>query len=88
MIDLGSGMGYLAEVVAPKVSWVTCVDISSSFLERAKARHAERGVRNVEHVLTEYADFSKHVAPRAQKIYSLLLFIHFNDFDFLYYLVE
>jgi hypothetical protein len=39
-------------------------------------------------VLTEYADFSKHIPQRATKIYSLLLFIHFNCFDFLYYLVE
>jgi len=88
VIDLGSGMGYLAEVVAPKVRELVCIDISSSFLEHAKARHAEKGLRNVEHVLTEYADFSKQVTRRANKIYSLLLFIHFNDFDFLYYLVE
>jgi len=88
VIDLGSGMGYLAEVVAPKVRSLTCVDISSSFLELAKARHAGLGLQNVDHVLTDYADFSKHVHVRATKIYSLLLFIHFNCFDFLYYLVE
>jgi len=88
VIDLGSGMGYLAEVVAPKVRSLVCVDISSSFLERAKARHAEKSLQNVEYVLTEYADFSKQIQQRATKIYSLLLFIHFNDFDFIYYLVE
>ncbi len=88
VIDLGSGMGYLAEVVAPKVRSLVCVDISSSFLERTIARHQEKGLANVEYVLTEYADFSKHIPQRATKIYSLLLFIHFNCFDFLYYLVE
>ncbi|MBK7645020.1 MAG: class I SAM-dependent methyltransferase [Planctomycetes bacterium] len=87
-IDLGSGMGYLAEVVAPRVKSLVCVDISPSFLEQAKARHERKGVANVEYVLTEYADFSKHVVQKATKIYSLLLFIHFNFYDFLYYLVE
>jgi cyclopropane fatty-acyl-phospholipid synthase-like methyltransferase len=87
-IDLGSGMGYLAEMIAPRVKTLTCVDISSSFLERAKARHETKGLKNVDYVLTEYADFSKSLPRKATRIYSLLLFIHFNYYDFLYYLVE
>jgi SAM-dependent methyltransferase len=67
VIDLGSGMGYLAEVVAPKVRSLVCVDISSSFRERAQARHEQKGLKNVEHVLTEYADFSKHIRRRRRR---------------------
>lgn len=88
VVDLGSGMGFVAEVVAPLVHTLYCVDISPTFLADTRARLDAQEVRNVEYVLTDYADFSGSFHFRVSKIYSLLLFIHFNYFDFLYYLVE
>src|SRR5258707_832464 len=88
VVDLGSGMGFVAEVVAPLVHTLYCVDISPSFLADTTARLDTQGIQNVEYVLTDYADFSHSFQFRVSKIYSLLLFIHFNYFDFLYYLVE
>ena len=88
VVDLGSGMGFVAEAVAPLVNTLYCVDISPSFLEDARARLESKDVWNVEYILTDYADFSKAFTRRVTKIYSLAVFIHFNYYDFLYYLVE
>jgi SAM-dependent methyltransferase len=88
VVDLGSGTGFVAEVVAPLVQKLYCVDISPTFLEDAKARLSEQDIENVEFILTDYADFARSFRQRVTKIYALLLFIHFNYFDFLHYLAE
>lgn len=88
VVDLGSGTGFVAEVVAPLVHKLYCVDISPSFLDDARARLTGQSIRNVEFVLADYADFSQSFRERVTKIYALLLFIHFNYFDLLYYLAE
>jgi cyclopropane fatty-acyl-phospholipid synthase-like methyltransferase len=85
VVELGSGLGITAKAVAPSVKRLICADISTSFLEQC--RNLNRDIANVEPVLIKYADLSA-IQPPVDKIYSLLLFIHFNTYDFIYYLSE
>jgi cyclopropane fatty-acyl-phospholipid synthase-like methyltransferase len=85
VVDLGSGLGITAKLVAPAVKRLICADISTTFL--AQCRNLNRDVSNVEPVQVSYADLSAIAAP-VDKIYSLLLFIHFNIYDLIYYLSE
>jgi cyclopropane fatty-acyl-phospholipid synthase-like methyltransferase len=85
VVELGSGLGIAARAIAPSVKRLICADISTSFLEQC--RNLNRDVPNVEPTLIKYADLSAIAAP-VDKIYSLLLFIHFNTYDFIYYLSE
>ncbi len=86
VLDLGSGMGFMAEVIAPKVKALHCADISDSFLNMCKARTAHLG--NVETHLIKYADLGALKGGGIDKVYSTLLFIHFNFYDVTYYLRE
>jgi cyclopropane fatty-acyl-phospholipid synthase-like methyltransferase len=85
VVDLGSGLGITANRLAPCVKRLICADLSSSFLEQC--RRLNRGVVNVEPVQVSYADLSA-IPPPVDKIYALLLFIHFNVYDLVYYLSE
>ena len=85
-LDLGSGMGFMAEVVAPKVKHVVCADISDSFLKTCAERTAR--FNNVSTKLIKYADLTALQGLKINKAYSTLLFIHFNFYDFTYYLQQ
>jgi cyclopropane fatty-acyl-phospholipid synthase-like methyltransferase len=85
VVDLGSGLGITANRLAPCVKRLICADISTTFLEQC--RRLNREVANVEPVQISYADLSAIPAP-VDKIYSLLVFIHFNVYDLVYYLSE
>jgi len=85
VVDLGSGLGITAKAVAPSVKRLYCADVSTSFLEQC--RNLNRDVENVAPLYISYADLSAIPAP-VDKIYSLLLFIHFNTYDLIYYLSE
>jgi cyclopropane fatty-acyl-phospholipid synthase-like methyltransferase len=86
VLDLGSGLGFIAEVIAPEVSKVHCCDISANFLNDCKQRTQQ--LSNIECHKIEYADLSAAYGKHINKAYSTLLFIHFNFYDIVYYLQE
>jgi cyclopropane fatty-acyl-phospholipid synthase-like methyltransferase len=86
VLDLGSGMGFLAEVLAPQVARLHCADISETFLTDCRARLAPFG--NVECHQIEYANLSALYGKNINKAYATLLFIHFNFYDIFFYLTE
>jgi cyclopropane fatty-acyl-phospholipid synthase-like methyltransferase len=86
VLDMGSGMGFMAERIAPKVKKLHCADISESFLAMCKSRTARNA--NVETHLISYADLKALKGKGINKVYSALLFIHFNFYDFTFYLKE
>jgi len=86
VLDLGPGCGFIAKEIAPTVSSLHCLDISSSFLDFCKEELAE--CKNVSLHLMDYADMSSVVDARVNKIYALALFIHFNLYDFYHYLTS
>jgi SAM-dependent methyltransferase len=86
VMDLGSGMGLIAEVIAPYVSKLHCCDISENFLDDCRRRTSH--LANLQCHKIEYADLSSVYGRNINKIYSTLLFIHFNFYDIVYYLQE
>ena len=86
VLDLGSGMGFIAEVIAPEVGHVHCCDISTEFLSDCKRRLAEH--TNISYYKISYADLSNATGKKINKGYATLLFIHFNFYDIVYYLEE
>lgn len=85
-MDLGSGMGFIAEVIAPMIQRLHCCDISTSFIADCKVRTGH--LNNVDCHLIPYADLSAVQDKQINKAYSTLLFIHFNFYDLVYYLQE
>jgi cyclopropane fatty-acyl-phospholipid synthase-like methyltransferase len=86
VLDLGSGMGFMAERIAPHVKRLHCADISETYMKDCRARVAP--LRNVETHIIPYADLSALAGKRITKAYSALLFIHFNFIDLTLYLRE
>jgi cyclopropane fatty-acyl-phospholipid synthase-like methyltransferase len=84
VIDLGAGCGFIAEHVAPKVSYLNCVDISESFLKYN--RLVNRHNNNISYYNIPFADMS--AVPKANAIYSVAVFIHFNLYDCYLYLQQ
>jgi cyclopropane fatty-acyl-phospholipid synthase-like methyltransferase len=84
LLDLGSGMGFMAKRLAPTVQRVHCADISEVYL--ADCRQAVADLNNVECHLIPYADLTALKGKGVSKVLSTLLFIHFNFYDFVYYL--
>lgn len=86
VLDLGSGMGLVGEVIAPHVSQLHCCDISDVFLADCKSRLAH--FPHVHYHQIMYADLSALQGIGINKGYATLLFIHFNFYDFILYLSE
>jgi cyclopropane fatty-acyl-phospholipid synthase-like methyltransferase len=86
VLDLGSGMGFMAERLAPRVHWLHCADVSATYMEDCRKRVGH--MRNVETNVVPYGDLSALEAKGVSKAYSALLFIHFNFYDLTYYLRE
>jgi cyclopropane fatty-acyl-phospholipid synthase-like methyltransferase len=42
VLDLGSGMGFIAEFVAPEVRWLYCAEISDNYVSECRARLSKR----------------------------------------------
>jgi cyclopropane fatty-acyl-phospholipid synthase-like methyltransferase len=82
--DLGSGCGFIARYIAPKVKTLHCLDIDNNFLEYCKIETATSA--NVAHHLIKYADLSVLHDKQLTVIYSTALFIHFNLYDIYNYL--
>lgn len=83
VVDLGSGTGFVARYVAPKVKHVHCMDISKDFAAFCTNELGEFG--NVSVHVMDYADFSM-IRERPTKIYAHGVFIHFNFYDMSVYL--
>lgn len=86
VLDLGSGMGFMAERLAPWVCWLHCADVSATYMDDCRKRVGH--MANVETHIVPYADLSALDAKGISKAYSALLFIHFNFYDLSYYLRE
>jgi ubiquinone/menaquinone biosynthesis C-methylase UbiE len=86
VMDLGSGMGFIAEVIGPEVKSIHCCDISSVFLEDCAKRTSH--LPNVVTHQIGYADLTAAQGQGINKVYSTLLFIHFNFYDIMFYLQE
>jgi protein-L-isoaspartate O-methyltransferase len=83
VMDLGSGTGFVARYVAPKVKHIHCMDISKDFA--AFCAKELQAFDNVSVHLMNYADFSM-LSEQPNKIYSHGVFIHFNFYDLTTYL--
>jgi cyclopropane fatty-acyl-phospholipid synthase-like methyltransferase len=86
VLDLGSGMGFMAERLASRCLWLHCADVSETYLVDCRKRVAP--FSNVETHLIPYANLAALDRKGVSKIYSALLFIHFNFYDLTYYLRE
>ena len=84
--DIGSGCGFVTRAIVPHVAHMWCIDISPDFLAYAKKELAE--YPNVSYCKADYADFKDVEAHSLQACYSTAVFIHFNYYDFVYYLKE
>jgi 2-polyprenyl-3-methyl-5-hydroxy-6-metoxy-1,4-benzoquinol methylase len=84
VIDLGSGFGFIARVMAPLVERLWCLDISGEFLECAQ--NELREFANIEFQQMEFADLRFLIGQRITKGYANAVFIHFNFFDITLYL--
>jgi hypothetical protein len=86
VMDLGSGMGIVGEVIAPHVGQLHCCDISETFLADCRSRLSR--FANVHYHQISYADLSALHGIGVNKGYATLLFIHFNFYDLVLYLSE
>lgn len=84
VIDLGSGMGFIASHLANKVNHLYCVDVSETFLESSK--ETLKGYSNVSYHLINHGDLTKF--SNIDAIYCVAVFIHFNIYDVSIYLEE
>jgi ubiquinone/menaquinone biosynthesis C-methylase UbiE len=86
MMDLGSGCGFIARVMAPLCRQIYCLDISSEFLRFAKEELQE--FPNVGFHRINYGDLHFLDDKKITKGYANAVFIHFNFFDVVQYLKE
>jgi 2-polyprenyl-3-methyl-5-hydroxy-6-metoxy-1,4-benzoquinol methylase len=83
VVDLGSGCGFIARVVAPLCERVHCLDISGEFLDFCREELRDFG--NVEFDRIEFGDLSSLAGKKINKGYANAVFIHFNLFDIVMY---
>jgi cyclopropane fatty-acyl-phospholipid synthase-like methyltransferase len=79
VVDFGSGVGFIAEWIAPRARRVLCLDIGEHHLEYTR-RHLS-GHPNVEFHLISYADLSCLRGKGVTKFFASAVFIHFNLWD-------
>jgi cyclopropane fatty-acyl-phospholipid synthase-like methyltransferase len=84
VVDLGSGCGFIARALAPKVKKLYCLDISQDFLNYCKQETHQNN--NVECHVIGYANFAPLNNQPINAIYATALFIHFNLYDMYHYI--
>jgi len=82
--EIGSGEGTVARILADQCLFLDCNDISTSFLERARATCAQHNNVAFHKVESDYLDY----LPAASYDFGFALnaFIHFNPYDIYNYL--
>jgi cyclopropane fatty-acyl-phospholipid synthase-like methyltransferase len=86
VVDLGSGYGHIAKVIAPEVAAYHCCDISSKMLEKCRASTA--GIENISYHVVGRCDLKDVVGVGVTKIFANSVFIHLGLFDITLYLEE
>ena len=86
VLDLGSGMGFMAQHLAPQVKQLHCADISETYLQSCRERVGNLTNVSLHHIA--FADLKTLRRKGITKAYSALLFIHFNTQEALLYLQE
>jgi len=86
VLEIGSGMGFVARNFAPKCERMHCADISRDFL--AACEEELREFSNVNCHLIPYGDLSSLKNLGINKAYSVAVFIHFHFYDIVIYLRE
>jgi len=84
VLDLGSGCGFIADNLAPRVQQVYCADISQSFLDHAKKILLHH--QNINFCKITHGNLD--TVPRVTAIYSTAVFIHFTLYDIYLYLQQ
>jgi len=84
VIDLGSGLGFVANHLADEVNHIHCVDIDKDFIELSKQTLRLRS--NITYHLVEHGRLN--TLPKVTAIYSNQVFCHFNLYDICQYLTE
>lgn len=84
--DIGSGCGFVTRSIVPHVAHVWCIDISPDFLDYCRQELAD--FPNVSFCNAGYAAFTGVDASTLDACYSTAVFIHFNYYDYVYYLRE
>jgi len=79
VVDFGSGVGFIAEWIAPHAQKVFCLDIGKHHVEYT--RNYLQSHANVECHLIEYANFSSLIGRGVTKFYASAVFIHFCLWD-------
>jgi len=79
VVDFGSGVGFIAEWIAPRAQKVFCLDIGQHHIDYT--RNYLRAHANVECHLIEYANLSSLIGRGVTKFYASAVFIHFCLWD-------
>jgi ubiquinone/menaquinone biosynthesis C-methylase UbiE len=86
VLDIGSGCGFVARWLAPRVAELHCQDVSTDFL--AFSTNELASFPNVHCRRMQYARFNGLAENTIEKAYATAVFIHFNLFDCALYLRE
>lgn len=85
-LEIGSGCGFLASVVAPRIKHLFCCDVSESFLNYAK--HQCANLPNISFHLTNGFELSFLEDEQIDFAYAHAVFIHLNIYDIYWYFRE
>lgn len=86
VLDIGSGCGFVSRAASEIAKQVHCLDISKDFLDFTRVELAK--YNNTYFHQIEYGRFIGIPDNHATKVFSTAVFIHFNYYDILFYLIE
>jgi len=86
VLDIGSGCGFVTRSACELAKEVHCLDISQDFLDFTANELS--GYANTHFHKIDYARFADIGDGHATKAFSTAVFIHFNYYDILFYLIE
>jgi ubiquinone/menaquinone biosynthesis C-methylase UbiE len=78
-VDIGTGTGALAMMMAPMVKEVIAIDISKKMLDEAKSKANERDIHNIKFIKTTGNNLHSIQDSSIDIIVSNLVFHHLND---------
>lgn len=86
VMDIGSGCGFVSRAASEIAKQVHCLDISQDFLDFTRNELGE--FDNTQFHKIDYGRFADIPDNHATKIFSTAVFIHFNYYDILFYMIE